>query len=96
MILVYEEEFGSHLVMMDSAIAMFSSIISREKLREGVEAVQELESECEEEELVLVDWKKKRLGVTFLGASVAAPLLGVSDSIIEPGKGVKIEKKKSL
>ena len=78
--LVYEEELGSHLVIMDSAFSMFSSIIDRENWWGGVEGAEEIGMEYEGER-VLED--VKNLDILRFGWRVLV-LFGVSDSIIVP------------
>lgn len=74
-----DEEFGSHLVMIDSTFFIVSSISDSENMlwveEEGVEGVENEE----ERESVLVD--EKRWAKTPLFAAV---LLGVSGRAIEP------------
>lgn len=82
MTLVIDEEFGSHLVMIDSTFFIVSSITDSENMlgveEEGVEGVEGVESE-EEKESVVED-EKRRASIPLF----AAILLGVSDRAIEP------------
>lgn len=82
MTLVIDEEFGSHLVMIDSTFFIVSSITDSESMlgveEEGVEGVEGVESE-EEKESVVED-EKRRASIPLF----AAILLGVSDRAIEP------------
>jgi hypothetical protein len=76
--LVIDEEFGSHLVMINSAFSIVSSVTDLESLWEEEEGVERVENE-EENEHVLED-AKKWANIPL----VAATLFGVSDRTIEP------------
>ena len=87
-----EEEFGSHLEMIDSAFSMFSSIMVLENLRIRVEGMGEPGNEDKEERVFelgnedqeerVFEEEKKRLDINLLGMFLF--FFGVSDSIIEP------------
>lgn len=78
-----DEEFGSHLVMIDSAFSMFSSIMDSVNLWVGVNGMGEFENEVEEVRDVLDD-EKKRANIHFLAMWVLLFLFGVSDKVIRP------------
>lgn len=85
MALVTGEEFGSHLVMIDSTFFIVSSIMDSENMlwvEEGVEGVEGEEGvvESEEEKESVVEDEKRRANIPLF----AARLLGVSDRTIEP------------
>lgn len=83
MALVTGEEFGSHLVMIDSTFFIVSSIMDSENMlwveEEGVEGVEGVVESEEEKESVVED-EKRRANIPLF----AARLLGVSDRTIEP------------
>lgn len=83
MALVIGEEFGSHLVMIDSTFFIVSSITDSENMlwveEEGVEGVEGV-VESEEEKESVVENEKRRANIPLF----AAILLGVSDRAIEP------------
>lgn len=83
MALVTGEEFGSHLVMIDSTFFIVSSIMDSENMlwveEEGVEGVEGV-VESEEEKESVVENEKRRANIPLF----AAILIGVSDRAIEP------------